>query len=241
MVPRMSVGDMVGQMFVVSVGGTQPDYYIEKMVRERNIGGVILFGYNMKSEEQVESLTSSLQRLSMQTEPAVPLFVAVDQEGGDIASAPWVTPQPAAAEVGSRGDPERGTRHRRHDGSPAPAGRHQHELRARRRHGLRGRDRQPFLRGGPRTGGQDGGCGRRGIREGRRGLGGQALPEPRSGDLRLARGPARHKARREDPQVLRPAAIRGRRRRRGAYGDGRASPLPGHRPRQIPQASPEMP
>ena len=80
-VPRMGVGDMVGQMFVVSVGGTQPDYYIEKMVRERNIGGVILFAYNMESEEQVESLTGRLQRLSMQTEPAVPLFVAVDQEG----------------------------------------------------------------------------------------------------------------------------------------------------------------
>jgi beta-N-acetylhexosaminidase len=105
MVSEMGVGDMVGQMFVVSVGGTQPDYYIEKMVRKRNIGGVILFGYNMKSEEQVESLTGSLQQLSMQTEPAVPLFVAVDQEGGDIATAPWVAPQPAAAEVGSRGDP----------------------------------------------------------------------------------------------------------------------------------------
>jgi beta-N-acetylhexosaminidase len=101
----MSVGDMVGQMFVVSVGGTQPDYYIEKLVRERNIGGVILFGHNMESEEQVKSLTSSLQQLSMQTEPAVPLFVAVDQEGGSVASAPWIAPQPAAAEVGSRGDP----------------------------------------------------------------------------------------------------------------------------------------
>ncbi|HEX6709819.1 MAG TPA: glycoside hydrolase family 3 N-terminal domain-containing protein [Rubrobacter sp.] len=102
----MSVRDMVGQMFVVSVGGTRPDYYIEKMVRERNIGGVILFGYNMKSEKQVKSLTSSLQMLSMKTEPAVPLFVAVDQEGGDIASAPWVAPEPAAAEVGRDGDPE---------------------------------------------------------------------------------------------------------------------------------------
>jgi beta-N-acetylhexosaminidase len=99
MVSGMSVGD------VVSVGGTQPDYYIEKMVRRRNVGGVILFGYNMKSEEQVGSLTSSLQQLSMQTDPAVPLFVAVDQEGGDVASAPWVAPQPAAAQVGSRADP----------------------------------------------------------------------------------------------------------------------------------------
>lgn len=106
MLSEMSVRDMVGQMFVVSVGGTEPDYYIEKMVRRRNIGGVILFGYNMRSEEQVKSLTGSLQDLSMKTEPAVPLFVAVDQEGGEIASAPWVAPEPAAAAVGRRGDPD---------------------------------------------------------------------------------------------------------------------------------------
>jgi beta-N-acetylhexosaminidase len=102
----MRIEDMVGQMFVVSIGGTEPDYYIEKMVRERNIGGVILFGYNMKSEAQTESLVCQLQKLSIQTEPALPLFVAVDQEGGDIASAPWVAPQPAAAEVGRQGDPD---------------------------------------------------------------------------------------------------------------------------------------
>lgn len=101
----MSVREMVGQMFVVSVGGTEPDYYIEKMVRERNVGGVLLFGYNMEGEDQVRRLTDSLQRLSLQTGPAVPLFVAVDQEGGSVASAPWVSPQPPAASVGGRGDP----------------------------------------------------------------------------------------------------------------------------------------
>ncbi len=72
---------MVGQMFVVSLGGTEPDYYIRKMIRERNIGGVLLFGYNMESLGQVRSLTGELQRLSMATEPAIPLLVAVDQEG----------------------------------------------------------------------------------------------------------------------------------------------------------------
>lgn len=102
---EMNVREMVGQMFVVSVGGTEPDYYIEKMVRERNIGGVLLFGYNMKSEEQVKALTGSLQKLSMETAPSVPLFVGVDQEGGEVASAPWVATQPAAAEIGGRGDP----------------------------------------------------------------------------------------------------------------------------------------
>jgi beta-N-acetylhexosaminidase len=101
----MSIRDMVGQMFVVGMSGTEPDYYIEKMVRERNIGGVLLFGYNMESRRQVEVLTASLQELSMETEPGVPLFIAVDQEGGEIASAPWVSPQPSAAEIGQRGDP----------------------------------------------------------------------------------------------------------------------------------------
>jgi beta-N-acetylhexosaminidase len=51
-VERMSVRGLVGQMFMISMGSTEPDYYVEKMIRERNIGGVLLFGYNMESEAQ---------------------------------------------------------------------------------------------------------------------------------------------------------------------------------------------
>jgi beta-N-acetylhexosaminidase len=104
-VERMSVRSLVGQMFMISMGGTEPDYYVEKMIRERNIGGVLLFGQNMESEAQTEALTGALQGLSMRTEPSVPLFVAVDQEGGEISSASWVSRQPAAARVGAHGDP----------------------------------------------------------------------------------------------------------------------------------------
>jgi len=107
---RMDVRDAVGQMFVVGMGGTEPDYYIEKMIRERNIGGVLLFGNNMQSEEQTKALTSALQELSVQTEPGIPLFVAVDHEGGEVQHAPWTTAQPSAAEVGARGDPEEARR-----------------------------------------------------------------------------------------------------------------------------------
>jgi beta-N-acetylhexosaminidase len=101
----MDLGEMVGQMFMISMGGTEPDYYVNKMVRERNIGGILLFGHNMKSEAQTEALIGALQELSMRTEPAIPLFVAVDQEGGEISPAPWVAQQPPAARVGARGDP----------------------------------------------------------------------------------------------------------------------------------------
>jgi len=96
------VHDAVGQMFVVGMDGTESNYYIERMVRERNIGGVLLLGYNMESEGQTKGLTDSLQNLSMETEPATPLFVAVDHEGGEVQGAPWVSPQPSAAEVGGR-------------------------------------------------------------------------------------------------------------------------------------------
>ncbi|CAN5892416.1 beta-N-acetylhexosaminidase [soil metagenome] len=102
----MSLREMVGQMFVVSVSGTESDVYIEEMIRDRNIGGVLLFGYNMQSEHQTRALVDSLQGLAVDSEPGLPLFVAVDQEGGEISSAPWVTPQPAAAEVGARGNAE---------------------------------------------------------------------------------------------------------------------------------------
>jgi beta-N-acetylhexosaminidase len=48
-VGQLALRDAVGQMFVVSMSGTEPDYYIEKMIRERNIGGILLFGSNMES------------------------------------------------------------------------------------------------------------------------------------------------------------------------------------------------
>jgi beta-N-acetylhexosaminidase len=109
-IERLAVRDAVGQMFVVGMDGTEPNYYIEKMVRERNIGGILLLGHNMESEEQTRWLVGSLQELSMQTEPALPLFVAVDHEGGEVQHAPWVSAQPSAAEVGRRADPEEARR-----------------------------------------------------------------------------------------------------------------------------------
>lgn len=96
--------DAVGQMFIVGLGGIEPEYYIEKMVRERNVGGVLLLGHNMQSEEQTKSLTDALQRFAMSTDPAIPLLVAADHEGGEVQGAPWVSKQPSAAEVGKRGD-----------------------------------------------------------------------------------------------------------------------------------------
>jgi beta-N-acetylhexosaminidase len=109
-VSQLSLEDAVGQMLVVGVGGTEPDYYIEKMLRERNIGGIILHDYNMQSKEQTQAMVSELQKLSIKTSLCIPLIVAVDQEGGRVSSAPWVTYHPPAAAVGQSGDPAQAQR-----------------------------------------------------------------------------------------------------------------------------------
>jgi beta-N-acetylhexosaminidase len=109
-VSQLSLEEAVGQMFVVGVGGTEPDYYIKKTIRERNIGGIILHDYNMQSKEQTQAMVSELQKLSIKTSRCIPLIVAVDQEGGRVSSAPWVTYHPPAAAVGQSGDPAQAQR-----------------------------------------------------------------------------------------------------------------------------------
>ncbi|MDR8392105.1 glycoside hydrolase family 3 [Aliifodinibius sp. S!AR15-10] len=83
--------DKIGQMLMVGFRGTEVDEKspIVADIREGNIGGVILFDYdvptdsplrNIQSAEQVKKLNHQLQNVS-----STPLFIAVDQEGGNVA------------------------------------------------------------------------------------------------------------------------------------------------------------
>jgi len=79
-ISQMTLEEKVGQLFIFGFWGTEPDYYISKMIQERYIGGVILFGYNIGNEEELKSLTNDLQDLSK-----TPLFISIDQEGGVVS------------------------------------------------------------------------------------------------------------------------------------------------------------
>lgn len=82
--------EKIGQMIMVgfrglSVADGDP---VARDIRERHIGGVILFDYdvptrtwgrNIESPGQLRALTAALRKLA-----DVPLFIAVDQEGGRI-------------------------------------------------------------------------------------------------------------------------------------------------------------
>jgi beta-N-acetylhexosaminidase len=79
----MSDEELVGQLLIAGFSGTEPDYYIKRMIELRHFGGVILFGRNVESAEQVQAMTAALQQLA-QAGGTLPLWICVDEEGGIV-------------------------------------------------------------------------------------------------------------------------------------------------------------
>lgn len=103
-VASMSQTEKLGQMMMIGIQGTKVDDDSLYMLNQYHMGGVILFDRNMKSPEQVKQLTSDLQA---QSNEKVPLFIGIDEEGGDVVRmAEKLTPPPSQKEIGATGDTE---------------------------------------------------------------------------------------------------------------------------------------
>lgn len=88
---NMSLKEKVGQLFVVNLellDDTRGGFYewkkITKQMKENlekyHVGGVILFSRNIQKRKQTKKLIRRLQKNA-----GIPLFVTVDEEGGDVA------------------------------------------------------------------------------------------------------------------------------------------------------------
>ena len=82
MITEMTIEEKVGQLIMVGFDGTQANEAIETHIRERFVGGVVLFSRNIQSPKQTAELTNQLQRLTEATTRQIPLFIGIDQEGG---------------------------------------------------------------------------------------------------------------------------------------------------------------
>lgn len=103
-VASMSKTEKIGQMVMIGIQGTKVDDNSLYMLHQFHMGGVILFDRNMESPEQVKQLTSDLQS---QSNEKVPLFIGIDEEGGDVVRmAEKLTPPPSQKEIGATGDIE---------------------------------------------------------------------------------------------------------------------------------------
>lgn len=103
-VASMSKTEKIGQMVMIGIQGIKVDDDSLYMLNQYHMGGVILFDRNMENPEQVKQLTSDLQA---QSNEKVPLFIGIDEEGGDVVRmAEKLTPPPSQKEIGATGDIE---------------------------------------------------------------------------------------------------------------------------------------
>ncbi|HVR71718.1 MAG TPA: beta-N-acetylhexosaminidase [Vicinamibacteria bacterium] len=97
----------VGQRFMAGFHGHTASPEARMLIRDFGVGHVVLFARNVDTPGQVADLVRELQSIARDAGHAVPLLVAVDQEGGRVARLrePW-TVWPAPRLVGRAGSEE---------------------------------------------------------------------------------------------------------------------------------------
>ncbi|MEI7554663.1 beta-N-acetylhexosaminidase [Candidatus Chlorohelix sp.] len=96
----MNLLEKVGQRFMLSFDGTELTPTLRAWLLECRPGGVILFGRNIKSIEQVNTLTANLQDLAARN-GLPPFIIALDEEGGRVSrmsadGSSWIAPSQMA-------------------------------------------------------------------------------------------------------------------------------------------------
>ena len=89
LLPSLSLEDKFGQMLIIGFEGTEVTPEVSSLFSDIRPGGILLLSRNIMNKEQTKKLVADLQKISMRT-TGLPLFVAVDQEGGIVSRVPWV-------------------------------------------------------------------------------------------------------------------------------------------------------
>lgn len=79
--------------------GTDLSRGLSESIRKHQPGGIIIFGRNIKTARQLANLNYSAQALAIKT-TKVPMFIAVDQEGGSVIRVKTQSPLPSALAIG---------------------------------------------------------------------------------------------------------------------------------------------
>ncbi|NMA69777.1 MAG: beta-N-acetylhexosaminidase [Desulfitobacterium sp.] len=103
-IKTMTLEEKIGQLAIVGINGLESDIDTEKFIRTYHVGGFIIMGRNVHDHNQLLNLINSLKRLNHHKESEkksspidspinspespIPLFLAVDEEGGRVSRMP---------------------------------------------------------------------------------------------------------------------------------------------------------
>lgn len=100
----MSLTEKIGQMMMIGVQGTEADADSLYVLHQFHYGGIIFFDRNLTSADQTKAMISDLQKNAQEK---LPLFMAIDEEGGLVVrGAEFISPPPSQEEAASQGKPE---------------------------------------------------------------------------------------------------------------------------------------
>ncbi len=96
---KLTMDQRIGQLFILGVEGKEMSQSTKDLISRLHPGGILLLGKNIGTKEQLKKFISDLQSISL-ADTGLPLFIAIDQEGGTVSRIDWIenTPQ---QEIGS--------------------------------------------------------------------------------------------------------------------------------------------
>ncbi|WP_129691751.1 beta-N-acetylhexosaminidase [Gottfriedia acidiceleris] len=97
---KLTLKEKIGQMIIAGFDGTTSSN-ADTLLKNYKLGGVILFGTNIKSPSQLVNLTNDIKTYNKNNK--VPLFISVDQEGGRVnRMSSAVLNTPSARTIGNK-------------------------------------------------------------------------------------------------------------------------------------------
>ena len=103
---EMTDEQALAQTFMLGWVGAEPSPLIMNWIRNRNIGGVKIFGWNTGDTMRLAETVGELQRNALDTQFNIPLLVATDQEGGLVRHVKGATSEtPGNMAIGASGRP----------------------------------------------------------------------------------------------------------------------------------------
>ena len=110
LVASLSLERKVGQLMSVAFHGPKITSPLEAMIRDRGIGGVILYSENFSDAASLAKLVADLERIARDAR-SLPLFFEIDQEGGPVVRiGRGATILPGQMALAATADPERSVR-----------------------------------------------------------------------------------------------------------------------------------
>jgi beta-N-acetylhexosaminidase len=80
---NLKLDQKIGQLFIIGFEGKELTEDIKTTIKELHPGGVLLLGWNIEDRGQLLKLVEGLQQIALK-DTGIPMFIAVDQEGGEI-------------------------------------------------------------------------------------------------------------------------------------------------------------